>query len=125
MARGQTIILRGDSQRALARDLIDKAPQDAVVNIREAGRTSDQNALMWALLSDISRAKPQGRQHTAEMWKALMMHACGHAVQFEQGLDGQPFPVGFRSSRLTKKQMQDLLDFIMAWGSDQGVRWSA
>lgn len=123
--RGQTIILRGDGQRALAHGLIDKAPQDAVVNIREAGRSSDQNALMWALLSDISRAKPQGRQHTAEMWKALMMHACGHAVQFEQGLDGQPFPVGFRSSRLTKRQMQDLLDFIMAWGSENGVRWSA
>lgn len=122
---GQTIILRGDSQRALARSLIDKAPQDAVVNIREANRTLDQNALLWSLLSDVSRAKPAGRKMIPELWKSVFMAACGHAVQFETGLDGQPFPVGFRSSRLTKPQMTDLIDFILAWGAENGVRFSA
>ena len=92
--------------------------------IGEARRTSDQNNLMWAMLSDISRAKPQDRRHTPEMWKALMMHACGHAVQFENGLDGQPFPVGFRSSRLSKAQMTELIEFIISWGSQNGVQWS-
>lgn len=121
---GQTCILRGDYQRALAKRLIDRAPPNAIVNIRESNRTTDQNAKMWAMLSDISRAKPAGRCHTPEMWKNLFMHACGHAVQFEQGLDGHPFPVGFRSSRLTKRQMVDLIDFIAAWGSEHGVRWS-
>ncbi len=125
MARGQTIILRGDSQRELAKSLIDKAPPDAVVNVREAGRTTDQNAMLWSLLSDVSRAKPGGRKMIPELWKAVFMAACGHAVQFEQGLDGQPFPVGFRSSRLTKAQMTDLIEFILAWGAEQGVRWSA
>lgn len=121
---GQTVILRGDSQRALARSLIDKAPQDAVVSIREANRTLDQNALLWSLLSDVSRAKPGGRKMIPELWKSVFMAACGHAVQFETGLDGQPFPVGFRSSRLTKKQMTDLIDFIGSWGNENGVGWS-
>lgn len=121
---GQTLILAGQPQRALAHDLIDRAPQGAVVNIREARRTLDQNALLWALLSDLSRAKPEGRAHTPEMWKALAMHACGHAVQFENGLDGQPFPVGFRSSRLSKAQMSELIEFIIAYGAQHGVVFS-
>ena len=121
---GQTVILRGDSQRQLAKELIDKAPIDAVVNIREAKRSLDQNAKLWCMLSDISRAKPDGRMHTPEVWKALFMKACGHAVQFETGLDGEPFPVGFRSSRLTKSQMSDMIEFVYQYGSENGIHWS-
>lgn len=121
---GQTIILRGESQRDYARFMIGKAPENAVVNIRAATRTTDQNAKMWAMLSDVSRAKPQGRMHTPEVWKCLFMHACGHAVQFQVGLDGLPFPVGFSSSALTKAQMSDLIEFIYAYGAEHGVRWS-
>lgn len=121
---GQTVIIRGDSQRALAKQLIDLAPIDAVVNVREATRSLDANARLWAMLSDISRAKPEGRMHTAEVWKALFMNACGYEVQFLQGLDGNPFPAGFRSSRLTVRQMADLISFVSAYGDQNGVQWS-
>lgn len=121
---GQTVIIRGDAQRHLAKQLIDKAPIDAVVNIREATRSLDANAKLWAMLSDISRAKPEGRMMGPELWKAVFMQACGHEVQFLQGLDGLPFPAGFRSSRLTVRQMADLITFIAAYGDQHGVRWS-
>jgi hypothetical protein len=124
VAKGQLIRLVGPSQRLLAHRLIDLAPANATVQIAAEVRTNDQNALLWSRLSDISRAKPQGRSHTPEVWKNLLMHACGHAVQFEQGLDGQPFPVGFRSSRLNKKQMGELLEFATAFGNEHGVVWS-
>lgn len=120
----QTVLLIGPSQRAFAKSLIDKAPAGAVLSIRESKRTNDQNALMWCLLSDISRSMPDGRRHTPEVWKELMMHACGHAVQFEMGLNGQPFPVGFRSSKLTKSQMADLITFIQQYGDEKGVVWT-
>lgn len=121
---GQTIILRGMGQRQFAREMIDKAPQDAVVNIREATRTLDQNAKMWAMISDISRAMPEGRRHTSDVWKCLFMKATGHAVQFEQGLDGEPFPVGFRTSRLNKDQMAELIETIYEYGNRWAVEWS-
>lgn len=124
MADGQTIVLTGARARQEAARLIDIAPPGAIVNVRAAKRTNDQNSLMWALLSDISRAKPEGRCHTPEVWKALMMHACGHAVQFEMGLNGQPFPTGFSSSRLTKAEMGDLIDCIQEYGARHDVRWS-
>jgi len=121
----QTIILRGPSQRALAKQFIDRAPADAVVTVREATRNADQNAKMWAMLSDISRAKPEGRHWTPETWKAAFMHVLGHQVQFCEGLDNSgPFPLGFRSSRLTVRQMADLITVIDEYGSRHGVVWT-
>ena len=119
----QTLILHNNS-RFLARQLVDRAPDGAVLTIKESTRTLDQNARLWAMISDVSRAKPEGRMHTPEVWKCLFMHACGHAVQFEQGLDNKPFPVGFRSSRLTKAEMSDLMEFVTEYGSRHGVVWT-
>jgi hypothetical protein len=120
----QTVILRGQSQRDFAKAMIDRAPVDAVVKIAAAKRTLDQNAKLWAMLSDISRAKPLGRVATPETWKALVMHACGFAVQFEMGLNGQPFPTGFRSSEMTKDQMSMLIEWLYQFGAENGVAWS-
>ena len=123
--KGQTVILRGPEQRALALRLVREAPPDAVVNVALAKRTNDQNAKMWAMLSDVVRAKPEGRQWNAETWKCAFLHSLGHQVQFAEGLDGSgPFPVGFRSSRLNKRQMADLITVIQEYGDRHGVRWS-
>lgn len=124
MSSGQTIILGSLRQRCIATDMIRAAPHGAVVNIAPPKRSVDQNSKLWAMLSDVSRSKPQGRVHTPDMWKSLFMQACGHEIQFLQGLDGNPFPHGFRSSRLTKEQMAELISFIDAWGTEQGVQWS-
>ena len=121
---GRPVILRGPVQREYGKRLIDAAPVDAVMTIKEGTRTLDQNAKMWAMLSDISAAKPEGRMHTPEVWKCLFMSACGHAVQFEIGLDDKPFPVGFRTSRLSKHQMADLITFVAEYGDRHGVKWS-
>lgn len=124
MSNGQTVILRTDHQRRLAHLLLDKAPNDAVVNIREGRRTLDQNAKLWAMLSDVSRAKPEGRMHRPEIWKCLFMNACGHETQFEMGLDNRPFPVGFKSSGLNKSEMAMLIETVYEYGARHGVLWS-
>ena len=121
---GQTIILRGGSQRLFAINLIKQAPADAVVNIREATRNADQNARMWAMLSDVSRAKPEGRMWTTDAWKAAFMHSLGHQCAFAEGLDGSgPFPIGFRTSRLSLRQMADLITVIQEFGDRHSVAW--
>jgi len=124
MPSGQTIVLSNPVARERAKRLIDAAPPRAVMNVREPKRTGEQNDKMWAMLSDVSRAKPEGRRHTPEDWKAIFMNACGWEVQFIEGLDGRPFPQGFRSSRMTVGQMIDLINFIQAYGDQHGVLWS-
>ncbi|MFH5773552.1 recombination protein NinB [Paracoccus sp. NGMCC 1.201697] len=121
----QTVIIRGDMQRHLAKALIDRAPVDAVVTVKEGTRTLDQNAKCWAMLSDIARAKPEGRAMSPEMWKAAFMSALGHEIVWQPGIEGSPpFPTGFRTSRLSKSQFGGLITFIMAYGDRHGVRWS-
>jgi len=118
---GQTVVLNSPGKRDGAKRLIELAPQGAILNIKPATRSNEQNALLWSLLSEVSRAKPDGRTHTPDVWKCLFMQACGHAVQFEVGLDGRPFPLGFRSSRMTKDQMTDLIEFILQYCAEKGV----
>lgn len=116
-----TVILDSRYRRDQAHKLIDAAPLFSVVTVSPPKRTVPQNARFWAMLSDVSRAKPDGRIHTPEAWRDLFMHAMGHSVRFEMGLNGEPFPAGFRSSKLSKEQMGDLMEFIAAWGAERGV----
>jgi hypothetical protein len=118
------ISLYGHADRDRAIRTIQAAPRGSIVEVRAPRRSTDQNSLLWSLLSQISVAKPQGRMHTPEVWKCLFMHAAGHAVQFEPGLDGSPFPIGFRSSKLTKAQFATLIDFILAYAAEQGIALS-
>ena len=116
-----TVILVGDKQRDFAHRLVAQAPLGYVVSVKPQRRTNEQSNLMWALLTELSKAKPNGREHTPEVWKLLVMHACGHACQFEIGLNGQPFPSGFRSSQLTKAEMSDLIEWIYQYAAEAGV----
>lgn len=119
-----TVRLTGPRQREFAARLIHAAPDYSVVTIKTGDRSLEQNAKMWAMLTDISRAKPEGRRWVPEVWKSAFMHSLGHQVQFCEGLDGSgPFPLGFKSSKLTKSQMADLITVIQEYGDRHGVQW--
>ncbi|MFN3169259.1 MAG: recombination protein NinB [Hyphomicrobiales bacterium] len=122
---GITIILRDQALRARAKAIVDKAPADAVVTIREATRNAEQNARMWAMLTDVALSKPEGRRWTTETWKCAFMQSLGHQCLFAEGLDGSgPFPIGFKSSRLKVGEMADLITVIQEYGDRHGVQWS-
>ena len=121
---GHRITLSSDLARERAKALIDRAPPGYVVKIEEPRRTLDQSDFMWGLLTDISTQKALGRRHTPEDWKAIAMNACGWECQFIEGLDGRPFPKGFRSSQLTKSQMSTMIEWLLAFGAENGIRWT-
>jgi hypothetical protein len=118
------VVLGNDFTRERAKRIIDRAPPGYVATVSEPKRTLDQNNRMWAMLTDISVAMAAGRRHTPDDWKAIFMNACGWECQFLEGLDGRPFPQGFRSSSLTKAQMSTLIDFMQAFGDEHGVQWT-
>lgn len=117
----QRFILGNDYSRKRAIEAIVSAQPGYVCEVREPRRTTDQSDFMWSLLTDISRAEPMGRKHTPEDWKALAMNAAGWECQFIEGLDGRPFPQGFRSSQLTKSQMSGLIEWLLAFMAEQGI----
>ena len=125
MTERKTFVLINDRVRTNAMLAIEQAPANYKVSISEPGRTVDQNSKMWAMLNDVAKAEPEGRQWPPETWKAAFMHFLGHQVLFAEGLDGTgPFPVGFRTSNLSVRQMIDLIDCIYAYGNEHGVVWN-
>lgn len=125
MANGQTMILSNPVVRDRAKRLVDAAPHRAVLNIREQTRTTAQNDKMWAMLSDVSRAKPDGRTLKPEAWKVLFMDGLNHKPVWQKSLDGQSMVnIGYKSSHLTVAQMADMIECIYAYGAEHGVIWT-
>lgn len=121
---GQTVRLINDHARKTAAELAWKAPHGSVANYRPPARTNEQNSKMWAMLSDVARAKPEGRELTTDKWKALFMDAIGIPADWEPGINGGVVNVGYRSSRLTKEQMSDMIEQMYSYGAEHGVRWT-
>lgn len=117
-------ILSSAWSREKAKQTIDVAPNGYVVTVGEQTRTLAQNDRLWAMLTDVSVSMPMGRRHTPDDWKAIFMNALNWECQFCEGLDGRPFPIGFRSSKLSKSQMAELITYIQAFGDENGVRWT-
>lgn len=115
-----TIVLR--TNREFAHRMVDAAPMGSVMTVSKPRRTNDQNALMWACLTRISAAKPEGRELTPDVWKSLFLHALDHSQRFEMALDGKGMvPVGFRTSKLDKRQMADLLTVIEEYAARHSI----
>ena len=119
-----TFRLTHDEARRRAIATVSAAPKGYVVTVAEPNRTLDQNALMWAKLTDISHAKPRGLKKTPDQWKHVIMHACKFECQFEIGLDDKPFPVGLSTSKLNKKEFSLLIDYIDWFASEENIQWS-
>ncbi|MCW1431362.1 recombination protein NinB [Novosphingobium sp. JCM 18896] len=122
MPAEHTAILR--THREFAHRMVDAAPAGSVMKIAAPRRTLDQNALMWSLLSQISAAKPEGRELTPDVWKSLFLHALDHSQRFEMALDGKGMvPVGFRTSKLSKEQMSALIETIHEYAARNGIQF--
>ena len=118
------IYLVGETQREYAAQALSQAPDNAVVSITAAKRSIPQNDKMWAMLRDVMHAEPEGRQWTDDTWKAAFMQSLGHQCKFAEGLDGSgPFPIGYRSHKLSVPQMRDLIEVIYEYGARHGVKW--
>lgn len=125
MSTGQTLILGTERAAKEAVRVILHAPAGSVMKVTPPKRSLDQNSKFHAMCGDISRAKPEGRSHPTEVWKALLMAEAGFKPLFEPSLDGMGvIPVGYKSSRLTKAEFSDLIEAAYAYGARHGVEWS-
>ena len=118
-----TFTLHSAADRARALRTITAAPSGTRVEVKAVKRSLDQNAKLWACLSEIAHTKTHcGRKYTPDQWKVIFMHACGREIQFIPSLDQSTFiPWGGRSSDMSKDEMSNLLEFILAWGAENGV----
>lgn len=117
------LILNSPAVREKAAKWIAGVPDWTRVEFKEPKRTLPQNSRFWAMLTDIAeQCEHAGKKYTPDQWKVLFMHACGREVQFIPALDNSTFlPWGQSSSDLSVEEMTQLIEFMMAWGAENGV----
>lgn len=112
------------STRAKAHEGVARAPDGWVLELHEPKRSMEQNAAMWGLLNQIQKQRPthMGTKMTAETWKSVFMQALGAEMVFVPTLDGDGmFPMGHRSSQLTKGEFSGLIEIMLAWCAREGL----
>lgn len=118
------ILINDAVRKHCANFVMTEAPEGYHVVISEPTRNLAQNALMWALLDDISKQVVwHGRKLDAESWK----HIFSSSLQKQDvvpNLDNTGFVVlGQSTSNMTKSQFSELCELIQAFGAQHNVKW--
>lgn len=92
-------------------------------------RSGEQNARMWAMLTDISKQVPwavNGRLVNMPPgdWKDVLTASFKREQRIAAGIDGGFVMLGQRTSKMTLSDMSDLIELMTAFGSERGVRWT-
>jgi len=93
-------------------------------------RSDEQNSLMWALLTDISKqlmwpVDGEMVNLDKEDWKHIMSAGLKRHQRMAKGIDGGLVILGISTRKLNKADMSMLLEIIFAFGAEHGVKWSA
>lgn len=110
--------------RRSAHEAIDKAPDGYIVRVSEPTRSLDANARLWAALNDISEQVDwYGRKLTSEEWKHVL--SAGLKKQdVVPGIDGGFVVLGISTSKMTRREFSELIEFAYAFGSGRGVEFT-
>lgn len=95
------------------------------LELKPKTRSTEQNSRMWAMLTDVSRQVDwYGRKLSPEEWKHVFS-ASLKKQDVVPGLDGGFVVLGLSTSKMTVREMGDLMELISAFGAQQGVRFTA
>lgn len=96
-----------------------------VVEVKPETRSLEQNARLWAMLTEISQQVDwYGNRLTPEEWKDVFSAAMKRA-KVVPGLDGGFVVCGQSTSKMTRTEMSEMQSLMEAFGAERGVRFSA
>lgn len=95
------------------------------VTIKTETRSLEQNARMWAMLTDVSRQVIwHGQKLSPEDWKCMATAAL-KKQRVIPGIEGGFVVLGDSTSQMTIAEMGELMDFLEAFGAQHDVRFAA
>jgi len=100
-------------------------PWMVIVKPWQDKRSLEQNALMWAMLTDISQQVTWfDHKLSPENWKDVFTAAL-YGQKGVPGINGELVMLGARTSKLSIKKMGELIDIMNVFGIAKEVKWSA
>jgi hypothetical protein len=119
------VYLTSPYAREKAVRLLREAPHGFVMEIREPTRSDDQNRKLHAMLGDLRDQVDEFSQYSIDDLKLRFLNALGTEMRWLPCLEGGgSFPVGLRSSTLTKEQFSLLIELLYAVGAKHAVQWT-
>jgi hypothetical protein len=120
-----TVVIRSAPDRAKVCRWAQNVEPGTVIEFRKARRSTDQNALLWAMLTDIAQqVEWYGQKLTAEDWKDVFT-ASLRKSRVIPGIEAGSFVVlGMRTSDMTKDEFSNLIELIHAFAAERGVVFS-
>jgi NinB protein len=113
--------------RRRAMQAVADAPEGYCVTVAEPNRNLSQNAAQWPILqafADQLQWPVNGTMETLtpDEWKDILTAAFRReTVRVAMGLDGGMVMLGARTSKFSKREFSDWLEFLMATAAQRGV----
>lgn len=121
----RTYVMAHDLARTRAIEAVRTAPAGYVITVSPARRNLDQNAAMWAMLTEVAQQLPwHGRMLTPEQWKHIFSSSL-KKQDVVPNLEGDGFVVmGIATSSMSKAEMSEMLELIQAFGAQHDVQFT-
>jgi len=125
MSEKKVFRLVHQSARNGAIEAIHSAPDGYFVEVREPNRNLSQNAMMWALLTDIANQVPwHGIKLSPDEYKDLLSAGLVKS-KVVPNIEGNGFVIlGQRTSKMGKREFSELCELILAFGAEHNVKWT-
>jgi len=92
-----------------------------VLTVKRKTRSIEQNARLWALLTEVSnQVEWCGKKLTPEDWKNVFSAAL-YQQEAVPGINGGFVVLGRSTSKMTVAQMSEMQTLIEAFGAERGV----
>jgi hypothetical protein len=119
------VIVQSDRDRQKACAWVNQAPWGTRIEFKATKRTTDQNAKMWAALTDIAEQVVwYGQKLKASDWKLILMASLRQEMRIVPNIDGTGFVnLGVSTSDLSKMEMSNLIELILMFGAKHGVKF--
>ena len=111
--------------RRLCAEYVMQAPDGWAVVVKEPTRSLEQNSRLWALLHDVAaQVDWYGKKLDATDWKHVFTSSL-RKLEVVPNLEGNGFvALGLSTSRMSKRELGDLMTLIESFGAERGVTWS-
>ncbi|ANY17283.1 recombination protein NinB [Bordetella pseudohinzii] len=125
----QVFVLSHPLARRNAAHACANAPEGYRVEIKPRTRTLAQNDMLWSILTDISRqvefvVNGALAKLKPEEVKDILTAGLRRETRMAMGIDGGMVLLGHRTSKMTVREMKDLIDLAYAFGNERSVEWS-